>query len=681
MNARLPKWKERLPGVHSKAMFTSFTKDLLIEKFREHAAEHGFERVTPGSPISLRELGELHGYIRDERFGLIYAVRQALLESVVYPDWQIDKAIAAEREMLSVFKETGLDAYMDTDDLAEEITKTYGFPDFHTHREDSDDPLVWIQRFQIITNALKNNAGWVQDLSAEMAEVTAEKQEVAAEEIADSLKIALQKWKEKRNHLPHLADATVSMVVNAAKRYYDISAKGTIEAERVVTLLGSGVVIFQLYVEKLLEGVDIFKIPNNLSLAGVEAFVGADAEAASTDKIKSSGIKQAKLDHYSAQVKVQSAFFTADLPDLMTDIETVETGLKAQKFFAAVVEHCIPKLRFNIFSRDYFYDTRTDRNTEFSEMYRGRDLTLKEIQEEIKVLEGIVREVEWWAEKSASVCESQTGGNDLRADSLANPDFSVKADEGRVPRWMDAVVKAITPPTEVAKTYGEGTQGEFNTSDNACNPTASMEQIDALWDKITPAIKSWKAERKGEGVSYASKSMFIAATKRFHDISEDIETDSDILHGLLTLLNYETAHPYSRTFTHFVKLQCDGKSLWKAAPPEMPSDKEQIDNLLDEIEAKVNRSTDENADGGEAGKRTVANPMGLMAETHQASPPSDSDIKLTGIIAYFQKEGEPPPNERHLQFGSSTTSHEALERLPLVVRELIKAAIAEKVKE
>ena len=55
-----------------------------------------------------------------------------------------------------------------------------------------------------------------------------------------------------------------------------------------------------------------------------------------------------------------------------------------------------------------------------------------------------------------------------------------------------------------------------------------------LCEKIDARLPKWKAERKGEGVSYASKSMFIDATKRFHDLSKDIDTDSDILHKLLT---------------------------------------------------------------------------------------------------------------------------------------------------
>ena len=325
IDARLPKWKERLSSKDDKedVSVENLTLDLLIEHFRAYLqrnkALYKYEIGTAGSPLSLAELTDFYKAIRQETFSIIFSVRKALLASVV--------------------------------------------------------------------NRLP-----LQDAVDEMK----------TSERGDSLEIALQKWKEKRNHLPHLADATVSMVVNAAKRYDDIPAEVIIAAERVVTLLGSGVVIFQLYVEKLLAGVDIFKIPNNLSLAEVEAFgTASDADT----------LKQAKLDHVRAQTGLQEAFFTA--------IDMDEGEEDVMKFFAAVVDHCIPKLRLNIFSDDFYYDTRTDRDTEFSDMYRGRDLTLEEIQKEIKMLEGIVREVEWW-----------------------------KADEGRVPRWMDDVVKAITPPTE-----------------------------------------------------------------------------------------------------------------------------------------------------------------------------------------------------------------------------------------
>ena len=100
------------------------------------------------------------------------------------------------------------------------------------------------------------------------------------------------------------------------------------------------------------------------------------------------------------------------------------------------------------------------------------------------------------------------------------------------------------------------------------NKTA--ETVESLWEKITPAISLWKSERKGQGVGHASKTMFIAATKRFHDLPQDIETDVDLLERLLTLVCQRFGHSY--TFERYIKMQCDGASVWK--DDEMAADSE-----------------------------------------------------------------------------------------------------------
>ena len=495
----------------------------------------------------------------------------------LYPDWQINKATAAERQMLRVFQDTGLDGYMNLDDLAEEITKAYGFPNFITTAgADNEDPLIHLGRFQIITNALKHHAGWVQALHTSFAECKADAEDAAKTETrlplqdavdemktserGDSLEIALQKWKEKRSHLPELADATVDMVVDATKRYDDLSAKDTIDNERVVLLLGSDVVVFQLYVKKLIEGVDIFKIPNDLSLAEIEAIRFPPV----TEKDE---LEQAKVDHANARLKVQSAFFDTHLDDLMTDFKVTNTGGKLNKFFATVVAvknqtYRENPLRFNLFTPDeFFIDTRGGSVAgiayeEYPEMYKGRDLTLAEIREEIEVLNGIAKHIRFFSQENA------------------------------VLGWMDQVVKAITPPTE-------------------------KEQKDALWDKINPAIKVWKAERTGTGagVGHASKSMLLNATKRFHNLPKDSETTLELLEHLLCLLTMGECYSFQR----YVKHLCDGADIWEDTETQTPektyghgtqaefntsdnahnptdtlTETEQIHTLIDGIEEQVN---------------------------------------------------------------------------------------------
>lgn len=86
IDARLPKWKERLPVENQDVPVEDFTKDLLITTFREGSAERqqhsnfmNFEIGEPGTPLSLRELDELRCAVQNESYWLIYAVRKALL--------------------------------------------------------------------------------------------------------------------------------------------------------------------------------------------------------------------------------------------------------------------------------------------------------------------------------------------------------------------------------------------------------------------------------------------------------------------------------------------------------------------------------------------------------------------------------------------------------------------------
>ena len=84
-----------------------------------------------------------------------------------------------------------------------------------------------------------------------------------------------------------------------------------------------------------------------------------------------------------------------------------------------------------------------------------------------------------------------------------------------------------------------------------------------LWEKIASAISTWKSDRKGQGVGHASKGMFIEATKRFHDedFTKDSETDVALLEKLLDILN--EVHGRTYTFERFIKMQCDGASIWE----------------------------------------------------------------------------------------------------------------------
>ena len=89
------------------------------------------------------------------------------------------------------------------------------------------------------------------------------------------------------------------------------------------------------------------------------------------------------------------------------------------------------------------------------------------------------------------------------------------------------------------------------------------DTVDSLWEKITPAISVWKAARKGKGVGHASKTMFLNATKRFLDLPQERETDVELLKQLLDIVTERHGPGY--TFERYIKMQCNGASIWEEA--------------------------------------------------------------------------------------------------------------------
>ena len=114
-----------------------------------------------------------------------------------------------------------------------------------------------------------------------------------------------------------------------------------------------------------------------------------------SDKPKSD-IEQAKIDHSNARLRVQSAFFGTNLDKLDTEFPNVETGKKLNKFFALIVEE--KGLRFNIFSHDYRFVTKSKfgLNEEIPDIYKGRNLEVSEIREEIEVIDQIAKDINFY---------------------------------------------------------------------------------------------------------------------------------------------------------------------------------------------------------------------------------------------------------------------------------------------
>ena len=145
-----------------------------------------------------------------------------------------------------------------------------------------------------------------------------------------------------------------------------------------------------------------------------------------------------------------------------------------------------------------------------------------------------------------------------RIEKLWTSDWEAKSDEARLDDLN--ALEAELPSLIEAEDTARETDGKTASSDGVSVAPAE-DTVDSLWEQITPAIAAWKSERKGQGIGHASKTMFISATKRFHDLPQERETDVDLLQKLLALVTAIQGRMY--TFERYVKMQCDGASIWR----------------------------------------------------------------------------------------------------------------------
>ena len=126
-------------------------------------------------------------------------------------------------------------------------------------------------------------------------------------------------------------------------------------------------------------------------------------------------------------------------------------------------------------------------------------------------------------------------------------------------------------------------KAKAETSSDGVSVAPAKDTVDSLWEQITPAIAAWKSERKGQGIGHASKTMFISATKRFHDLPQERETDVDLLQKLLALVTAIQGRMY--TFERYVKMQCNGASIWRTDETADVPASDSSENRADESES------------------------------------------------------------------------------------------------
>ena len=168
----------------------------------------------------------------------------------------------------------------------------------------------------------------------------------------------------------------------------------------------------------------------------------------------------------------------------------------------------------------------------------------------------------------------------LKVEKLWTADWEAKSDEARLDdlNALEAELPSLIEAEDTARETDEKT-----ASSDGISVAPAEDTVDSLWEQITPAIAAWKSERKGQGVGHASKTMFISATKRFHDLPQECETDVDLLQKLLALVTAIQGRMY--TFERYVKMQCDGASIWRTDETADVPASDSSENRADESES------------------------------------------------------------------------------------------------
>ena len=103
--------------------------------------------------------------------------------------------------------------------------------------------------------------------------------------------------------------------------------------------------------------------------------------------------------------------------------------------------------------------------------------------------------------------------------------------------------------------------------------------LESLWEQVNAAIPAWKKKR--EGVGYASKTMLIHATLKFHSLPHDFKVNIDVLKKLLHLLSASTTD----ILEIFVRKQLRGESLWKTDDTAVDPEKLPLQDAIEEMKA------------------------------------------------------------------------------------------------
>jgi len=194
--------------------------------------------------------------------------------------------------------------------------------------------------------------------------------------------------------------------------------------------------------------------------------------------------------------------------------------------------------------------------------------------------------------------------------------------------WIEACVPEALPLQEALD--------EMKESSRSRQPSADAEDtIESLWEQIIPAISAWKSARKGKGVGYASKTMFINATKCFDsDFTKDSEIDAVLLRSLLNLL---TSPEPMYMFERFVKMQCYGASIWEDSDQNASEcNWSRVSSAFDVISAELSKIEWTDAEKVKIDK--IASDINAVFDKYRSPISRNTKLWVLGNLAYEYME-------------------------------------------
>lgn len=431
-----------------------------------------------------------------------------------------ERAKQAERQMWDALESVAPDWAKDDFAAAACDRMNWGVTEFPDLLE-TDIPAVWKRRFELLRNEITLPADWIQQMLTKMAET--EPESSPDPDVETELRRAQERANTSRRRM--WSQVSSEIRTKAGKTLQDLSnediAKAAADALGLsrIEVPGRGIA-FEAY--EFIMG-DIESPPYSLSdctLNDARTWTARFYKIYDDIENRAEWVSELLADAETLRQQIEKN--VRAVRDAYTEIYKKGAASVSAMFTAGITYYNLPKEGLEL-----SLDNPTGGYTDEKRLTRIEGVTAQMLRD----FEGRVKAV--WIRKSLS--------NDVDAENLPLQNA-----------LDDMKARASKPDGEPAE-----------------------ETVASLWAKIEPLISEWKSNRKDQGVGRASKTMLLSAAKRFLDIPKDAETDVELLKKLLDIL--AETHGPSYTFTRYVKMQCDGASIWEEPEPDEEEETDELD--------------------------------------------------------------------------------------------------------